>query len=82
MGKAELKRWGFRCRWNVVRVSQERTLEERLLQIAGANNWSYRYYYCHCWPIVSLFFIAKSIFVAFTSKDIWNIWLHFWEDSS
>jgi len=51
MGKAELKRWGFRCRWNVVRVSQERTLEERLLQIAGANNWSYRYYYCHCWPI-------------------------------
>jgi len=34
--KAEWKRCDFRCRRNVVRVSQERTLEGRLFQIAGA----------------------------------------------
>jgi len=36
VAKAEWKRWDFRCRRNVVRVSQERTLEGRLFQIAGA----------------------------------------------
>jgi len=34
--KAEWKKRDFRCRWNVVRVSQEQTLEGRLFQIAEA----------------------------------------------
>ena len=36
VGKAEWKKWDFKWRWNVVRVSQERTWVGRLFQIVGA----------------------------------------------